>query len=192
MVRLDSLRTVAVLGDRHTGKTNLLFSLVKNYKGKREIIFYGYPKKLEYRQINSLQQLSLLTDSIVVMDELQNHIKFYNKRTSDDFLELLAIMAHNNNTLIFTTPMTQFITKAMDNFIDCFVYTRIGDLGSLKNGSKAKRILQENSFIQVNKWSLNLSIGEYLCISYEQRGVFSFANQKIGKDWGNSKMLKKS
>lgn len=186
-MNLDKVRTVAILGDRHTGKTNLMFHLARSYKGTRNIVTYAYPVDMGYKQIYSLEELSMLKESIVLMDELQNHIRFYQKATSETFLELLAVMAHNNNTLIFSTPMTQFITKAMDVFIDCFVYTRIADLGGLKNGSKGKRLLQQNSFVQINKWSINLYIGEYLCISDDLRGVFCFPDEKIGKHWGNAK-----
>ena len=183
-LNLDDVRTVAILGDRHTGKTNLAFSLIKGYEGKKQIVMYAYPKDLGYKQIYSLEELAQLTDSIVFMDELQKHIKFYNKRTNDDFLDLLAVLAHNNNVLIFTTPMSQFITKSLDVFIDCFTYTKMLDLGVLKNGSKAKRWLQSNSFQEVTKWGVNLEVGEYLLISDKLRGKFTFPDMKVGKDWG--------
>ena len=183
MINLDKYKTIAILGDRNTGKTNLIFYLAKNYKGNRQILLYAYPKSYGYKRIYSLEDLSLTTNSIILMDELQNHIKFYNKRTSEEFLELLAVMAHNNNTIIFTTPMSQFITKALDVFIDGFIYTRISDLGVLKNGSKAKRILQNNSFQQINKWSVNLDIGKCLVLCDYDKGVFNFNNQGINKDW---------
>lgn len=180
---LDSVRTIAVLGDRDTGKTNLVFSLLKNYKGNKEIVLYAYPNPRGYRNIYSLQELASTQNAIVFMDELQNHIKFYSKNTNDAFLELLATMAHNNNTLIFTTPMSQFITKSLDVFIDCFVYTKMLDMGSLKNGSKAKRLLQENSFKEITPWGVNLFKGEYILISEYKRGKFYFENQNIPKDW---------
>ena len=151
-MKLDEIKTLGVLGDRHNGKTSVMFDLVKKYKGQREIILYGYPVNMYgYKQIHTLQELELLTDKIVLMDELQKHIKFYQKRMNDEFLEILSTMSHNNNTLVFTTPMSQFITKALDCFIDGFVYVRISDMGQLKNGSKAKRLLQEFSSIRISK-----------------------------------------
>lgn len=184
-MELDNIRTLGILGDRDTAKTNLAFKFLKEYKGKRDIVLYGYPKKTQYRHINTLQELNLTTNSIVFMDELQRHIRFYQKRTSEDFLELLSTMAHNNNTIIFTTPMSQYITKSLDCFLDGFCYTRIEDLGSLKNGAKAKRRLQEFSCPRISKWSLILKNGEYLQIidGANDNGLKKFANQKIGKDW---------
>jgi hypothetical protein len=36
---LDSCHTIALLGDRSSGKTNLLLYLVKNYKGSKKIVW---------------------------------------------------------------------------------------------------------------------------------------------------------
>jgi len=195
---LDEVRTVGILGDRNQGKTNYMFWLADRYKGERKIIFYGYPNKkilkhLGYGSIHTLNELELLTDSIVLMDELQKHIKFYQKRTSDDFLELLSVIAHNNNTLVFSTPMSQFITKALDVFIDGFIYVKISDMATLKNGSKGKRLLQEFSCDRISKRTLRLKVGEMLQIvdgQEKSNGLFTFPDMKIGKDWSNAKPTK--
>ncbi len=189
-MKLDEIKTLGVLGDRHNGKTSVMFDLVKKYKGQREIILYGYPVNMYgYKQIHTLQELELLTDKIVLMDELQKHIKFYQKRMNDEFLEILSTMSHNNNTLVFTTPMSQFITKALDCFIDGFVYVRISDMGQLKNGSKAKRLLQEFSSIRISKRTVRLNKGEYLQIidgQEDTNGIHKFSNPNIKKVWGNA------
>lgn len=191
---LDKINTLGVLGDRHRGKTSLLFYLAKNYKGNRQIVFYGYPdRNIPYKQIHTLQELDLLTDSVVFMDELQKHIKFYERRTSNEFIEILSTIAHNNNTLVFSTPMSQFITKALDCFIDGFLYVRISDLGNLKNGSKAKRLLQEFSSIRITKRTVRLEKGEYLQIvdgQEESNGLHTFPNLNISKDWSINKNAK--
>ena len=194
-MKIDKVRTLGVLGDRDFGKTSIVFNLLKNYKGKKEIIMYGYPKDMGYKEIHTLAELELTTNSIIYMDELQKHIKFYQKRMADEFLELLSTMAHNNNTLIFTTPMSQYITKALDCFIDGFVYVRISDLAQLKNGSKAKRLLQEFSCQRISKRTLRLERGEYLQIIDGQEstnGLHRFSNPHVGKDWNSSKPVKLS
>ena len=188
---LDQIRVMGILGDIHTAKTNLLFYIIRNYKGSRSIILYGYPKKVNgYKQVSSLQELSLISNKIVVMDELQKHIKFYQRSTSEEFLELLSTMAHNNNTIIFTTPMSQYITKQLDCFVDGFCYTRLKDLSTLKNGSKAKRRLLQFSSIKINKWSLSLKNGEYIEIidtnDPNDNGFKKFPDQHIEKDWNTN------
>jgi len=189
----DKVKTIGILGDRNTGKTNLAFSLLRKYKGKKQIVLYAYPENIKdnegnaYKQINTLQELSMTKDSVVFMDELQNHIKFYNTKISMEFFDLLSVMAHNNNTIIFTTPMSQYITKSFDCFIDGFIYTRLSDLGTLKNGCKAKRRLKEFSDPRISPWSVSLETGEYLqIIDYgfaNDNGFHKFGFEGIGKSW---------
>lgn len=183
-MNLDNFNTIAVLGSRNGGKTNLIFDLLSKYKGKKKIVLYAYPKQVKnYKQIYSLPELAKTKDSVIFMDELQNHIKFYQKRMNEKFLELLAVMSHNNNTLIFTTPMSQFITKALDCFIDGFIYTRINDLGSLKNGSLAKRLLVDTSLSYINEWCADIPLGKAILRTIDDTEILTHKNQKIGKSW---------
>jgi hypothetical protein len=101
------------------------------------------------------------------------------------------MMAHQNNTLIFTTPLTQAITKATDNFIDAYIYMKMRDLGSLKNGSKAKRLLQGSCYPEINSLSANIPLGKFIVISDFVEGKFGFKDMGIGKDWRteNSKII---
>lgn len=182
-IDLDKVRTIAILGDRETGKTNLLFFLAKNYKGDKNVVLYAYPRSHGYQRIYSLEDLSSIKNSVVFMDELQRHLPLYQKRMNEQFLELLGVLAHNNNVLVFNTGMSHFITKALDGFLDCFIYTRIRDLGTLKNGSRAKRLLQQNSFQEISSWSVNVPLGKCLVIGDEKKGVFDFKDMGIKKDW---------
>lgn len=194
-MELDKISTVGLIGDRQTAKTNLGFYLLSKYKGKRKIYLYGYPKvvinpktKKPYETIHTLNDLEMLTDSIIFIDELQKHngFKFYINKTNFLILDTLSTLAHNNNTILFSTQLTQFINKAFDGFIDGFVYTRLTDLGQLKNGSKAKRLLEGFSCNRIGNKTLRLANGEYIQIVNgleDSNGLKSFPNMNIGKDW---------
>lgn len=189
------MRTIGIIGDRHTAKTNLLFYLANNYKGRREIVLYGYPKRLinpktdkPYRQIYNVSDLEMTTNSIILVDEMhkQEGFKFYDTRANVAIMDVLSTIAHANNTIIFTTQLTQFLTKAFDGFIDGFLYTKLSDLGQLKNGCKAKRLLKEFSCQRKGTQTLRLDKGEYLQIVEGQQdtnGLHTFKNQQIKKDW---------
>jgi hypothetical protein len=185
MIDLDKVNTIGILGDRHTGKTNLMFYLASSYKGQRQIIFYGYPKAtIPYSQIHTISELEMQTDKIIFMDELQKHIKFYDRRMNGQFLDILSTLAHNRNTLVFNTQMSQYITKALDCFLDGFIYTRISDLAQLKNASKAKRLLQGFSTQRLGSCTLRLDKGEYLQIE-QSNGLAVFPDMNVGKDWAS-------
>ena len=187
-MNLDKAYVVAVLGDKNSGKTNLMFYLASKYRGSKTKYLYGYPKVIEgFRPLNTLYELANVTDGVILMDELQNHIAFYQTRMNETFLKLLSAIAHNGNTLIFTTPMSQFITKTLDCFIDGFCYTKIKDLHTLKNGSKAKRNLQNFSHPRLNEWCLGIKVGDYLEIvdsnKIGENGLKKFTDMGIKKDW---------
>jgi hypothetical protein len=180
---LDNCHTISILADRNSGKTNLLIYLAKNYKGSKKIVMFGYPKDLGYERVFQLNRLGTITDSIILFDEIERYVKIYQNSTNQMFLDLLCMMAHQNNTLIFTTPLTQAITKATDNFIDAYIYMKMRDLGSLKNGSKAKRLLQGSCYQEINSLSANIPLGQFIVISDYVEGKFGFKDMGIGKDW---------
>ena len=187
-MNLDEVKSVAVLGDINSGKTNLVFKLLRDYKGTRQIYLVGYPKQIDYfKKISFFKDLFKLTDSIIFIDEIQNYINIYDRRKIHQLISLISFFAHNNNTLIFTTCLSQFITKAIESYVDCWCMTRIMDLNGLKNGGKPKRIIQDITDNRCNEWSLALKKGEYLEHSElndsDENGVKTFEFQNIGKDW---------
>lgn len=189
VINLDKIKSLAILGDTGTAKTNLMFYLGEQYKGTRKKYLLGYPKdKKGYGRVSNIQDLTMLREAIVFIDEIHRYIKVYDRRANTEFMELLSIAEHNRITVVITTQLTQFITKGMDAFIDVWALTRIRDLGALKNGSKAKRIIQSTTDHRCNNWSLSLENGEYLLYSErygaEQNGIKKFPNMGVQKDWG--------
>ena len=101
-------------------------------------------------------------------------------------MELISLFAHKNNTLIFTTQATQFVTRGVEHFIDVWVIKNM-DLESLKNGSKAKRVIQRLSDPRKTEWYLSLEKNEYYEYSEKneigQNKVKTFPDMGINKDW---------
>ena len=194
-INLDKIKSLAILGDINTGKTNLAFFHLNNYKGKRSIYLLGYPKEIKgFKGLSCFSDIFKVTDSIIFIDELSRYIKVYDREANYELMELISLFAHQGNTLIFTTQLSQFITRGVEAFIDAWNLTRLNDLATLKNGSKPKRIIQNTIHPKCNKWSLSLEKGEYLEFSemneLGSNGVKEFPNQNIGKDWKNTKVYK--
>jgi hypothetical protein len=86
-----------------------------------------------------------------------------------------------------TTQLSQFITKGTEAFVDTWCMTKIGDIQTLKNGSKPKRIVQTTLHPKCTSWALALSKGEFLehCDSNPigENGIKTFPDQGIKKDW---------
>jgi hypothetical protein len=185
---LDKCKVIAIIGDVDSGKTNLAVHLLRNYPGKRKIYTFGYPIQIDnYIPLANKVQLSMVQDGVVFVDELHKFFRMYDKNTSREFIELVSLSAHNNNTLIFTTQLSQNLTKPMEAFVDGFCVTRIQDLSTLKNGSRIKRVVENCGDIRKTSWGLFLDKGEYLSASnYDEigeGGILRFPFQGIGKDW---------
>jgi hypothetical protein len=185
---LDKTTCLAIIGDIDTGKTNLAFHHMNKYKGKRKKYLLGYPKsKVGYGRISNFQDIFSLKDSIIFADELHKYVKVYDRKANVQLMELISLFKHKRNTLIFSTQLSQFITRGVEAFIDAWNLTAIRDLNSLKNGSKPKRIIQNMSVPQCTQFSLSLEVGEYLEFSeknsIEQNGIHKFEFQNIKKDW---------
>lgn len=186
-IDLDLVKSVCILGEVDSGKTNLGFWYLKNYKGKRKIYLLGYPKKIEgYMNLNSFEDIFKLKDSIIYCDELQKFIKVYDRKSNYLLMELISLFAHKNNTMIFSTQVTQFVTRGVEAFIDVWAIKSI-DLASLKNGSKPKRIIYRLFDPRRTEWYLSLDKSEFYEYSEKneigQNKIKTFPNMGITKDW---------
>src|SRR3990167_7097257 len=187
MINLDETDSVAILGNRDTGKTNLAFYFMNTYKGEKKKYLYGYPKEVDgYTMINHWLDVFKITDSIVFIDELQRYIRFYETKSNFELMEFISFLKHNNVTLIFTTHLSQFITKGIEASIQTWCIKQL-DIGGLKNGCKAKRILKNTSDPRITQWSVKLDKNEF--VAYDEmmpvgfNGIKKFDFQGIGKDW---------
>jgi hypothetical protein len=187
MIDLDRIRSLAIIGNLDQGKTNLLFYYGNSYKGTRKKYLFGYPKEMEgYTSLYSWEDLLKIRDGIILIDEINTFIKIYDKKKNYQLMELISLFAHKNNTLIFTTQLSQFINRGVEAFIDCWAIKRL-DLETLKNGSKPKRIIQRLNYPKKNEWVLDLEQNEFYEFSDKngigENRVKTFPFQEVGKDW---------
>lgn len=187
VIDLDKIKTLCILGDTDSGKTNLGFYYLNTYKGKRNKYLLGYPKDIEgFVRLSSFNDVLKIKDGIIYVDEISKFIKVYDKKANYQLMELIALLAHKGNTLIFSTQLTQFVTRGIEAFIDCWAIKRI-DLETLKNGCKAKRIIERLSDPRKTDWCLALEPNEFYEYSDKneigENRIKNFNFQNIGKDW---------
>jgi hypothetical protein len=187
---LDKFRLVSIIGDIDSGKTNLGVYLLRQYKGNRSIHVLGYPKVIDnFNILNSHRDLTKLTNSVIFIDEFSRFFPLKSRCTNNDFMNIARVLSHNNNTMIFTTQLSQDLTVSMESFVDVFCMTTINDLRTLKKDSRAKNAVLDCADIRRTSYGFNLVKGEYYEFSDKNsvghNGVKTFPFQDIGKDWKN-------
>ena len=181
----------------HNCKTNLAIYLLRTYQGRRKVYLLGYPRQVDnFQSLTNFNDLFKISDGIVFIDEIQRFIRSYEHHKNTALQELISFFAHNNLTLIMTTQLSQFITKGTEAFVDTWCITKIGDIQTLKSGSKPKRIVQTTLHPKCTSWALALSNGEYLehCDSNPigENGIKTFPDQGIKKDWRQNLIFQNS
>lgn len=189
---LDKVKLVAIIGDIGSGKTNLAVHLLRKYReggGKKQICILGYPRQIDdFKKLTTTQSIEKEKNSIIFIDELTKFFPIKHK-TNTEFMNIVRVLGHSGNVIIFSSQLSQDLTRQMEAFVDGFCITRIRDLRTLKNGSKIKNIVTDFYDPRRTNKMLNLKPGEYLedadyyDLSGEQCDVKTFDFQNIGKDW---------
>jgi len=144
-------RIVGVIGNPNSGKTNNIIYLVESFlkiNPKANVVIYGfnqvstiYLKKLGCTTADSLAQLSLVNNSLIVLDEFQK-LHLSDKRYRELSQEFFDFIFHNNNWLILSSPNLSEFNKLVCRRVDAWLikelYTR-----DLVNGSKVKTICED-------------------------------------------------
>ena len=191
-MELNNNKPIAVIGNCHTGKTTLcLFLAFKSEYAKRYLL--GYPSKVTgFNNLNDVRDLTRISDCVLVIDEIDEILPFYDKKSNEALKRLLKFTAHNNIKVIFNTQLSQFISKMMAALVPCFAITEI-DIFELKNGSKPKKILLNYLKLPeiINREAgMKLPRGKFIWYDdYAQageNGIYDFPDLNIPKAWRNA------
>jgi hypothetical protein len=178
----------AIIGNTGSGKTNLLVFLARQQGGNRKKYLLGYPSLINgFIPLNSVEDLTLIQDCVLVIDELSRYFPPWERRTNQKLMELLQFAEHNNIKVMFSTQVTQSITKQLEAFIGQWAIKQIR-MNTLKNGSTPKNILKHSiKHPNITTDMIKLGVDEY--VWYNERatpgenGVRSFPCQGVLKDW---------
>jgi len=190
---VNDYKPVAILGNPNSGKTNLMFYLASLHSAPKRYIL-GYPTEVKgFVALSNIQDVSKISECVLLIDEIDEIIPFYEKRSNEALKRLLKFTAHNNIKLIFSTQLSQFVSKMMEALVPQWAITQI-DIFTLKNGSKPKRILID--YVKkpeiINKEiGMKLPLGQFVWYNDQgkvgETGIYRFPDMKIGKDWGIAK-----
>jgi len=109
-----SIRSIAVVADVNQGKTNVLNALIKAIKARYDASVWasGLRNKIEgVHTLNSVAELEVLYNSVVIVDEFPDFYDITNKRQQEMFEKSVRKIFHSNNLLIICGLPRNFNTR---------------------------------------------------------------------------------
>jgi hypothetical protein len=147
----DDCRIVGLAGDKHSGKTNNLVSLIIEYREQKKdvpIYAYGMPLevmkflvKLGVEEISSLKQMVNKKDCLLICDEFQK-LKLNDRRYKDQLAEFVDFIYHRNVYVIFSSPNIREFNSVIGGIIERWLLKSVR-IDSCVNGSQLKEVIDE-------------------------------------------------
>jgi len=159
---LHKFKTIAIYGAIGTGKTSLAYKLISNIDKK--VYFFKHPKpdlieEMGYENIDSLERMELIQDSVLYIDEPQLHFSIQDKKSNTIIAQICSLSRQLGITLIISTSDTRVFGKANEAFFDTWIVKDL-DYDMIKNGSKIKKIMQKNAVFHAS--GIRLQTSEFL------------------------------
>ena len=142
-------RIVALVGEKSSGKTNNLVSLIvdyRKYNKKTKIYAYGMPESvmaflitLNVQEISSLSHLIHKENAILILDEFQK-LKLNDRRHKDELDAFVDFVYHKNVYTILSSPNIREFNSIIGSIIERWLLKNVRkDL--CVNGSQLKKIV---------------------------------------------------
>lgn len=99
----DSPFVGAVIGDAHTGKSNLLYHIIEELKKSYKFKLYTYGLKSNLdgaNKIYSLDEVEKIKDSVIFLDEFSDLFDLEDRHNKIIAERTLRLLFHNNNIII--------------------------------------------------------------------------------------------
>ncbi len=169
-------RIVALAGIKHSGKTNNLVAIIKEFRDKDKetpIYVYGmeipvmdYLKRFKVFEISSLEQLIKKRDCILILDEFQK-LKLNDRRYKDELNSFIDFVYHNNIYVILCSPNIREFNSIIGGIIEKWLLKDIR-LDQCINGSQLKKVVEKYKGRHKSLGNIDLKKNEILLINNEQ------------------------
>lgn len=161
----ENIQTIMLNGNPRTGKTSLAYTILNDFKQtikelnlSKEIYICKHPNPqkitdIGFKTINNLEDITKIKNAIVWFDEPQLYMPLDEKKANEKLQKLLTIAGQRNLLLFFSTNDTRWVTKGLEAYIQIWLLKDI-DYDLVKQGSKIKQIIKENTIIDPSGFRL--------------------------------------
>lgn len=157
--RDDSLSVIGIVGDKHQGKSGLMFALIDIYRR-----FASHTKIVGFRlqtcpegvlPLQTLTELSFVRDSVIFMDELKTIVDTDNRTDMRTFLGILQTIRHSNNK-IFLSGLAHNYNGKLSGELESIIFKQTTLISVVKrsNLDYILRPLHSEGMASKNEYSL--------------------------------------
>jgi GTPase SAR1 family protein len=154
---LEKVKSIAVYGDCGSGKTALVYRILKEFPDK-QVYFIKHPcpeliEEFGYKNIRNIELLERLSDCVIYYDEPQLTTNIYDKKTNSIIAKICSLARQRNIILIISSSDTRVFTKHNESYFDLWLIKDV-DYKMVKNGSKIKKAIKDNSILDAEGFYL--------------------------------------
>lgn len=156
-------KIIAIIGDANSGKSNLIYHLIKDLKNgfNFKLYTFGLRKEIEgAKAIWSINELEDIKDSVIFIDEFFNLFDLEDRKKKQQVESTIRLIFHNNNVLVLCGLPENF-KKFISAKANITIYKKVS-FDDFINGSKAKRDVLSYEGYEKGSKILNLGKNEIL------------------------------
>lgn len=157
----NSPKLIGMVGDADTGKSNLLYFVIKALRNHFQFNLYTYGLRVNLvgeQKIYSVEQLEVIHDSIIIIDEFASMFDVDERKEKKQIEQTLRLIFHKNNVLLLCGLPENF-KKFIASKLDAVVYKKCS-LGDFINGSRVKKIAFNYRGYELGAAVLNVEVSQ--------------------------------
>jgi len=166
----DTPKLLGLIGDANGGKSNLLYYIIKTLNTEHKFNLYSYGLRIDLgeQKIYSVEELEIISNSIIIIDEFASLFDIDNRKEKKQIEQTLRLIFHNNNVVLFSGLPENF-KKFIASKLDVMLFKKCA-LSDFINGSRVKKVALNYRGAELGAAVLNLPIDK--AILYDGRHYF--------------------
>lgn len=146
----SSPKLIGVVGDADSGKSNLLYFVIKALRECYQFNLYTFGLRVSLtgeQKIYSVEQLETIRDSIIILDEFASLFDIDDRKEKKQIEKTLRLIFHNNNVVLLC-GLPENYKKFIASKLDSIIFKRCA-LGDFINGSRVKKVAFNYSDVEM-------------------------------------------
>ena len=184
---LHKKKVILIWGDTGSGKTSLSMNIISHLKTKKPVYVYKHPnpkliKQIGFNNMYNISELSRMANCVVAIDEPQLVFPIDDKKSNTFLMKLYTLARQKDITIVLSTSDSRWVTKGTESFVNSW-FVKDGEPELLKNGSRLKTIIKNNSLFGLIDFKLN--VNEFLYYDRDNPEIGGRYTFKPTKFWND-------